>query len=194
LEALFPVDNSIALPANQASREKFKTRQRPSNTQLLYNDSSPLPEKCEYKRKRVVPKATAQWLGATCLCSTPLQIVQHLTLSLEAFFEIGGQKLRPVLESFGRNLYPSHFADQDMMGTIVRKIRTADSAHPLDPVVDDFDDINIYCTSEIVLTTGLPASRRTSAEGTRSSSSRAGVVDVLMGVGVAGVGAGVLVG
>ena len=50
------------------------------------------------------------------------------------------QKIRPVLEGFCRNLYPSQF-----LGTIVGKIRTAGAAHPLYSLADDLDEINEYC-------------------------------------------------
>jgi len=72
--------------------------------------------------------------------------------ALSAFFSLGNgdprdviQKLRPVLESFCRNLYPAQFAEQDMMGDIVRKIRTAGASHPFATIVDELDEINIYC-------------------------------------------------
>ena len=32
-----------------------------------------------------------------------------------------------------------------MMGSIVGKIRTAGAAHSLYPIVDDFDELNMYC-------------------------------------------------
>jgi hypothetical protein len=32
------------------------------------------------------------------------------------------QKIRPVLEAYCRNIYPTQFADQEMMGSIVGKI------------------------------------------------------------------------
>jgi wobble nucleotide-excising tRNase len=55
------------------------------------------------------------------------------------------QKLRPVLEGYCRNLYPAQFGDQDMMGVIVGKIRNAGTAHPLYPIVDNLDEVNVYC-------------------------------------------------
>jgi wobble nucleotide-excising tRNase len=55
------------------------------------------------------------------------------------------QKLRPVLEAYCRNLYPTQFGDQEMLGGIVTKIREAGAAHPLRPIVDDLDELNIYC-------------------------------------------------
>jgi wobble nucleotide-excising tRNase len=55
------------------------------------------------------------------------------------------QKIRPVLEAYCRNLYPAQFGDQVMMGGIVTAIRNAGAAHPFASVVDDFDEINIYC-------------------------------------------------
>jgi hypothetical protein len=55
------------------------------------------------------------------------------------------QKLRPVLEGYCRNLYPTQFADQDTLGVIVGKIRVAGAAHPLHPLADDLDELNMYC-------------------------------------------------
>ena len=55
------------------------------------------------------------------------------------------QKIRPVLEGYSRNLYPAQFADQDMLGAIVGKIRGVGTAHPLHPIADDLDEINQYC-------------------------------------------------
>ena len=72
--------------------------------------------------------------------------------TLQRFFSLGEgipmdviQKLRPVLEGYCRNLYPTQFEEQEMMGSIVGKIRTAGATHPLYPIVDDFDEINMYC-------------------------------------------------
>jgi wobble nucleotide-excising tRNase len=55
------------------------------------------------------------------------------------------QKLRPVLEGYCRNLYPTQFGEQEMMGSIVVKIRDAGAAHPLHAIVEDLDELNIYC-------------------------------------------------
>ncbi len=55
------------------------------------------------------------------------------------------QKLRPILEGYCRNVYPAHFIDQDTLGVIVGKIRDAGAAHPLFPIGDDLDELNIYC-------------------------------------------------
>jgi wobble nucleotide-excising tRNase len=54
------------------------------------------------------------------------------------------QKLRPVLEAYCRNLYPTQFG-QEMMGEIMATIRTAGTTHPLHTIVDDLDEINVYC-------------------------------------------------
>lgn len=53
-------------------------------------------------------------------------------------------KIRPVLETYCRNLYPSQFLEADMLPSIVTKIRQAGSAHLLASVVDDLDIINVY--------------------------------------------------
>jgi wobble nucleotide-excising tRNase len=55
------------------------------------------------------------------------------------------QKLRPVLEAFCSTLYPTQFGEQETLGSIVGKIRTSGAAHPLSSVVEDFDELNMYC-------------------------------------------------
>jgi wobble nucleotide-excising tRNase len=54
------------------------------------------------------------------------------------------QKLRPVLEAYCRTLYPTQFGEQEMLGSIVVKIQNAGAGHPLYPVVEDFDELNMY--------------------------------------------------
>jgi wobble nucleotide-excising tRNase len=70
--------------------------------------------------------------------------------TLQRFFSDGEgdrrdviQKIRPVLEAYCRNLYPTQFGEQEMMGSIVGKIR--DAAHPLSSIADDLDELNVYC-------------------------------------------------
>lgn len=53
-------------------------------------------------------------------------------------------KIRPVLEAYCRNLYPSQFFEADMLPTVITKIRQVGPTHPLAPVVDDMDTINLY--------------------------------------------------
>jgi len=72
--------------------------------------------------------------------------------TLQRFFSDGDgdrrdviQKIRPVLEAYCRNIYPTLFGEQEMMGSIVGKIRDAGAAHPLSSIVDDLDELNIYC-------------------------------------------------
>lgn len=55
------------------------------------------------------------------------------------------QKIRPVLEGYCRNLYPTQFKDEDSLGMMVGKIRCAGPAHPLLPIVDDLEELNDYC-------------------------------------------------
>ena len=55
------------------------------------------------------------------------------------------RKIRPVLEGFCRTLCPTQFGEQDMMGTIVTRIREAGAAHTLAGIADDLDELNIYC-------------------------------------------------
>jgi wobble nucleotide-excising tRNase len=82
-----------------------------------------------------------------------VQARYHAELSaLSAFHSLGEgdphavvQKLRPVLETFCRTLYPSQFADNEMLGAIVGKVRTAGASQPLHSVVEHLDEINLYC-------------------------------------------------
>jgi hypothetical protein len=55
------------------------------------------------------------------------------------------QKIRPVLEGYCRTLYPTQFGEQEMMGSIVTKIRNEGAGHPLYPIVEDLDELNMYC-------------------------------------------------
>ena len=54
------------------------------------------------------------------------------------------QKIRPVLEGYYRNLYPSQFTDQVRLGDIIAKIRAAVEDHPLHEIRDYLDDLNAY--------------------------------------------------
>lgn len=72
--------------------------------------------------------------------------------ALQRFFSSGDgeqreviQKIRPVLEGYCRNLYPTLFVDQDTLGVIVGKIRTAGVTHPLQSIADDLEELNVYC-------------------------------------------------
>ncbi len=53
-------------------------------------------------------------------------------------------KIRPVLEAYCRNLYPSQFLEADMLPAIVTKIRLAGPTHLLAQEVDKMDLINVY--------------------------------------------------
>jgi len=72
--------------------------------------------------------------------------------SLQGFYSSGEgeardiiQKIRPVLEGYCRNLYPTQFAEQEMMGSMIATIRGAGATHSLHPIVDDLDELNVYC-------------------------------------------------
>lgn len=54
------------------------------------------------------------------------------------------QKIRPLLEGYCRNLYPTRFADNDALGTIVGKIRGYDDDFPLKDVCDELEELNVY--------------------------------------------------
>ena len=43
------------------------------------------------------------------------------------------QKLRPILEAYCRNVYPTQFGEQEMMGGIITIIRAAGATHPKSP-------------------------------------------------------------
>jgi wobble nucleotide-excising tRNase len=72
--------------------------------------------------------------------------------TLQRFFSLGEgehrdviQKIRPVLEGYCRNLYPTQFGEQELMGGIIGKILDGGAAHPLAPIVEDLDELNVYC-------------------------------------------------
>jgi wobble nucleotide-excising tRNase len=56
------------------------------------------------------------------------------------------KKIRPVLESYFRNLYPTQFTPADSLGAIIAKIRDAAQAHPLTAILDDLERLNAYTT------------------------------------------------
>jgi wobble nucleotide-excising tRNase len=71
---------------------------------------------------------------------------------LQRFFSLGEgpprdiiQKMRPVLEAYCRNLYPMQFDEQESLGNIVAEIHRLGAAHPLYPIVEDLDELNVYC-------------------------------------------------
>lgn len=55
-------------------------------------------------------------------------------------------KIRPVLETYCRNLYPSQFALADSLGAIIAKIRGTGPTHPFAPVLEDLEALNAYTT------------------------------------------------
>lgn len=72
--------------------------------------------------------------------------------TLQRFFSVGEgngrdviQKIRPVLEAYCRKLYPTQFGEQEMLGGIIRIIRNAGIAHPLSAIVEDLEELNMYC-------------------------------------------------
>ena len=54
------------------------------------------------------------------------------------------EKIRPVLESYFRNLLPMQFEDDDTLGVICGKVRNGGPDHPLAAVCDDLEIINEY--------------------------------------------------
>ncbi len=70
---------------------------------------------------------------------------------LLAFYNTGAgktqdvaKKMRVVLETYCRASYPSSFDADDMLGTIVGKIRTGGDQHPAYSLLGDLDQINDY--------------------------------------------------
>lgn len=55
------------------------------------------------------------------------------------------QKIRPVLETYCRTLYPTIISDKDNLGKIVSKVATLDPSHPLHRYVQELDELNHYC-------------------------------------------------
>ena len=56
------------------------------------------------------------------------------------------RKIRPVLETYCRNLCPSQFTLADNLGGIITKIRKTGSAHPLAALLDELEALNDYTT------------------------------------------------
>jgi wobble nucleotide-excising tRNase len=54
------------------------------------------------------------------------------------------QKIRPVLEGYCYNLYPTQFPEGDTLGDIIGKVRAAGAAHPLVGILDELDELNQY--------------------------------------------------
>jgi energy-coupling factor transporter ATP-binding protein EcfA2 len=54
------------------------------------------------------------------------------------------QKIRPVLEGYCYNLYPTQFPEGDTLGEIIGKVRAAGAAHPLAGILDELDELNQY--------------------------------------------------
>lgn len=52
-------------------------------------------------------------------------------------------KIRPVLETYLKNLYPGEYAT-NTLGTIIGKVRTAGATHTLFPLLDGLDALNEY--------------------------------------------------
>jgi wobble nucleotide-excising tRNase len=55
-------------------------------------------------------------------------------------------KIRPVLETYCRNLYPSQFNPADTLGGIIGRIRDLGPAHQLAAIFDDLEILNSYAT------------------------------------------------
>jgi len=55
-------------------------------------------------------------------------------------------KIRPVLETYCRNIYPSQFTSADNLGAIIAKIRAAGATLPLAAILDDLETLNAYTT------------------------------------------------
>lgn len=54
------------------------------------------------------------------------------------------QKLRPVLEGYCRNVCPTQFGEEEMLGSMIGKVRAAGAAHSLSGIVEDLEEINTY--------------------------------------------------
>lgn len=54
------------------------------------------------------------------------------------------QKIRPMLETYCRNLGGGTLAEIDTLGTIITKIRNAGTGHQLFPLCDDLEELNEY--------------------------------------------------
>lgn len=70
--------------------------------------------------------------------------------ALADYYNTGGgnprdivKKIRPVLETYCRYLYPGDFVD-NTLGVIIGKIRAAGPTHQLFPLLNDLDSVNVY--------------------------------------------------
>jgi wobble nucleotide-excising tRNase len=54
------------------------------------------------------------------------------------------QKIRPVLEGYCCNLYPTQFPEGHTLGVIIGKIREAGAAHQLTSINEELDELNQY--------------------------------------------------
>jgi wobble nucleotide-excising tRNase len=54
------------------------------------------------------------------------------------------QRIRPVLEGYCRNLYPTQFGE-DTLGEIIGRIRVVGPGHPLTPIAEELDELNVFC-------------------------------------------------
>ena len=54
------------------------------------------------------------------------------------------RKIRPVLETHCRDLYPSQFTPDDTLGAIIKKAREAGPAHQIAALLDDLETLNAY--------------------------------------------------
>lgn len=54
------------------------------------------------------------------------------------------QKIRPVLETYCKNLGGGTLTETDTLGAIVGKIRNAGAGHQLFPLCDELEELNEY--------------------------------------------------
>lgn len=85
--------------------------------------------------------------------ATQSQFLSDRQALVEYYIRAQGQpcevvrKIRPVLETYCRNLHPSEFTQGESLGAIIAKIREAGSVHPLAAILDDLESLNAYTTS-----------------------------------------------
>ena len=122
----------------------------PAFLKVLWDLLRPLSEGCktlQLVRLAEQNTAIAEWDIEKALQAryrADLEAMQRFYSDGEGDARVIIQKIRPVLEGYCRNGYPSHFAEMDTLGGILEKIRNGGQQHPLKSIRDDLEELNSY--------------------------------------------------
>jgi wobble nucleotide-excising tRNase len=72
------------------------------------------------------------------------EILKKYCLSAEGRPRDVAQKIRPVLETYSKNLGAGALAENDTLGVIISKIRAVGASHQLFSICDGLEELNIY--------------------------------------------------